>query len=149
MGKVFITDEVNDNYTADVTSGGKLKAEVGASNFSKVSSAKHLISAQVVNSAGCYVKSVIFGDAPATAATFTLWDTYTCASNVSAFGTSGSNIIATIGHDLSGSAFANYPKRVSLDVYVTSGLCVANSCSAVDNGARLGCLDNVTIIYQA
>ena len=45
MGKVFITDEVNDNYTADVTNAGKIKVEDGASLFATISSAQTVSSA--------------------------------------------------------------------------------------------------------
>jgi len=152
MGKIFITDEINDTYTATVTSGKLLRVENGASNFYRVSSAHTLISAVSASSGACFVKSVIVGTIPATASSICLYDTSVCASHVSAFGTSGGNIIAVIGLDVSGSISGSptmYPKIFPINVYCTTGLSVGIGTSATDKTSRVGCIKDITVIYQA
>lgn len=153
MGKVFITDEVNDMYTADVTRGGKLKVEQGAANHYRATSAQALISGEIVASAGCYLKSIIFGSAPATATNFWIWDHGAgTAGGISAFGTSGDNVVAMLGLEPSAGAvsadFLNFPKTLPIDVYCTSGITVGIGMSAGDSVGRIGCLKNVTVVYQ-
>jgi len=154
MGKVFITDEVSDTRTADVTNGRKLKVENGSSNFHVCNTAQTLISAEAIYDGGCYVEKVIFGSKPASAATLTIFDTYSSASHVSAFGSSGSNVACVLGLEASGAISGagmnalDYPKSIDIGVYLTTGLSVGLSCSAADSLGRLGTLQGCTIIYQ-
>jgi len=155
MGKVFITDEVSDTRTADVTNGRKLKVERGASNFHVCNTAQTLISAEAIYDGGCYVERVIFGSPPASATTLTIYDTYGSASHVSAFGSSGSNVACVLGLNASSDAVSgvgvnvhSYPKTVDIGVYLTTGLSVGLGCSAADSLGRIGTLQGCTIIYQ-
>ena len=158
MGKVFITDEVNDMYTADVTNAGKLKVEDGAAAFWKVSSAFAEVSGVTGGvGAGTYLKNIIFGQYPATAASLTIYDTLEKSAEVSSFGTSGSNIVATFVFPVgfaSGQTCSvtypvtnNCPYTIPLNVYLASGLTVQQGCSATTD--YLGCVNNVTITYQS
>ena len=151
MGKVFITDEVNDNYTADVTNAGKVKVEVGAASFKLLSSAHTVLCGQSVTTSPCYLKSVIINDKFATATTLALFDT-TEVSTLSSFGTSGSNIISIMVFDSSAALSAgvdNFPKVIPFDVYCSSGLTVAIGLSAAQAGGRVGAWSHPpTIVYQ-
>ena len=153
MGKVFITDEVNDSYTADVTNAGKVKTEDGAAAFSFLSSAKSLVSAQTVSTAPCYLKSIIIGEKPVTAATLTIYDTGISAGNVSGFGSSGANVVATLVWNMGAasavvSGLGSEPKLIPMNVYLTSGLTIGTVSAAAPGLGYLGCLRNVTIVYQ-
>jgi len=150
MGKVFITDEVNDSYTADVTSGSKLKVEVGAGSWKGISSAHTTVSAQQVNDGGCYLSSIIIGTQPLTAGSIQIYDTYGSASNCSAFGTSGDNIVVSLGVEPSAaSGFSVYPKVIPINVYLTTGLCIGMGVSGSDSSNRVGNIKDVTVVYQA
>ena len=161
MGKVFITDEVRQEYTADVTQAGKLKVENGVSKFVMLNSASTLTSAQVVSSTPCYVKSVIFGRMPATAATLHLFDTdpanATGLEGYSALGTSGEHFVSVFQFPLgssSGTCALTFPVTnktpctVPINVYCASGLIACISSSANLASGYLGCLENCTITYQ-
>jgi len=153
MGKIFITDEVNDNYTADVTNAGKVKTEDGAALHTILSSAANTVntSGTVVSTGPCYVKSIIMGTLPVTATQISLYDcTDVSADNLSAFGSSGSNILARLTMDSSGglcALAAAYPKSFPINVYATSGLTVAIG-EGQTYAALSGCAKNVTIVYQ-
>ena len=152
MGKVFITDEVNDNYTADVTNAGKVKIEDGASLFKLLSSAASTVnlSAQTVASTPCYLKSVILGSQAATASQLRLYNTTTSAQNLSAFGSSGDNIVGALHLDASGAVCATlaaYPRVIPFNVYCSSGLKVAIG-EGQAYATLSGCAKNVTIVYQ-
>ena len=154
MGKQFITDEVNDMYTARVTSAGKLKVEDGAATFKKIDSAYCEISAHKVYDGACYLKSLIIGQLPATAASIQIFDCSTGqATSVSAFGTSGDNVVAVLNFQLgalsagiSAGASQNQPFAIPFNVYCASGLCVGNT-SALTGLA--GATPNITVVYQA
>ncbi len=77
MGKVFITDEVNDMYTAQVTRAGKVEVEDGAAQFYTFTSARKEDATSAIT-APCYLKSVILGASPATSTFLTLYD---CSSS--------------------------------------------------------------------
>lgn len=147
MGKVFITDEVNDSYTADVTNGGKLKVETGASTFHKCTSAQVTALCEKVYDGACYLNKIIFGKAPATAASFSVYDCTTAfSSSVTAFGTSGSNIVCELVETKVALSGEQYPKVLPIDVYLASGLTVGVSVSAISG--TTGCWDDITVVYQ-
>ena len=153
MGKVFITDEVNDMYTADVTNAGKLEVETGAAAFSLLSSAKSLISAETVSTAACYLKSLIIGEHPASAATLTIYDTGISAGGVSGFGSSGANIVATLAWTMGAasavvSGMGSIPKVIPINVYLASGLTIGTVSAAAPGLGYKGCMRNVTVVYQ-
>ena len=153
MGKVFITDEVNDQYTADVTNAGKVKVEIGAAGFSCLDSAYSVASGQRVASTACYLKNVIIGEVPQTAGSVWLYNSSSATlANLSAFGTSGDNIIGKITYRMGAASamvcgVANYtPVNIPFDCYCSSGLIAAISPSAT--AGLLGCFKGVTIVYQ-
>jgi hypothetical protein len=153
MGKIFVADEVNDAYTATVTNARKLKVEEGASTFQVLSSAI-ATAAQSVSTGACWFKKLILGTVPGTATVLHIYDTSSSAnfggsSLTTALGTSGTNKIAFLDLSTSGisAGTAAYPKIIPFNVYCTSGLCI----QVGDLGANtnLGCLKNVTVVYQA
>jgi len=153
--KVFITDEVSDSRTVDVTVGKRLKVERGASNFHICQTAQTLISAEAIYDGACFLERIILGNKPATAATFTIYDTYASASHVSAFGSSGSNVAVVLGLDASSAVVTGadaghpeYPKSLDIGVYLATGLSVGISCCAADSLGRIGTLQGATVIYQ-
>ena len=159
MGKVFITDEVNDNYTADVTNAGKVKVEDGAAVFANISSAQTVTSAYRISSTPCYLKSVIIGRYPATAASLHLFNGASAGlEGFTAYGTSGDNIAGVLTFNVgaaSGQACSvtypvtdNAPYTIPFNVYCSSGLIAAISSSANMADGYLGCMENVTIVYQ-
>lgn len=159
MGKVFITDEVNDMYTADVTNAGKLKVEDGASLFATISSAQTVTSAQRISSTPCYLKSVILGRYPATAASLHLFNGASAGlEGYSAYGTSGDNIAAVLTFNVGSvsgqTCSVTYPcydigpRTIPINVYCSSGLIAAISSSANMADGYKGCMENVTIVYQ-
>jgi hypothetical protein len=143
MGKVFITDEVNDSYTADVTSVGNMKVETGASSHYKISGVPSSAS-YVLSTTPCWLKSVIIGSLPATASSVNLYDTATSAA--SGAEASGANHIAKfIIQPAAAAATAQVQNYViPLNVYCTTGL----SYGLGQDGTNIGVLSNVTIIYQ-
>jgi hypothetical protein len=162
MGKVFITDEVNDMYTADVTNAGKIKVEDGASLFKVLSSAQTITSAQGIVCAACYVKSVILGRYPATAASLHLFDTdpnnATGLEGYSALGTTGDHHVVQLAFPVgfaSGQTCAVTnpvtditPCTIPINVYCASGLVAVISSSANMADGFVGAMENVTIVYQ-
>lgn len=153
MGKIFITDEGDNAYTANVTSSGLLRV-AGAANVHYVCNSAHsLLSGEIVCSAGCYLEKVILGSAPATAAMLQIFDHGAgTAGHISGFGTSGDNVVARLGLEVSGggaSAFGAYPRTIPLGVYCISGITVGVSHSGIDSVGRVGCIKNFTVIYQS
>ena len=153
MGKVFITDEVNDMYTADVTNAGKLKIEDGAALFKLLSSAASTVnlSAQTIASTPCYLKSIILGSQVATASQLRLYNTTTSANNLSAFGSTADQLIGSLHLDASGSlsgSLGAYPRVIPFNVYCSSGLIAAVSSSANMADGYIDCMENITIVYQ-
>ena len=151
MGKIFITYELNDTFTASVTSGKMLRCDDSCNTFVRITSAHTLISGTSAASGGCFLRNIILGDPPATSTTLGVYDTSVCASNISAFGTSGANIIAIIGLNASAAVSGNpaqYPMNIPFNVYCTSGLTIAVGCSAADSATRIGALKNITAFYQ-
>jgi len=152
MGKVFVTDEVNDNYTLDITNARKAKVENGAGLHQFLSSAATTVntSGQVISETPCYIKSVILGTLPVTATQLRLYDcTDVSASNLSAFA-NGDNVLAHITMDSSAglcALAAAYPRVLPFDVYCASGLTVAIG-EGQQYGVLSGCAKNVTIVYQ-
>jgi hypothetical protein len=143
MGKVFISDEGNNGYTARVTSGSKLKVEGGASRHQKMASAASSASV-VISSTACYLKSIIVGGLPASASSLCVYDTSGTAA--SANNVSGAN---TIGYvfipALAAAATAQTHTFVyPFDVYCTSGLTIG-----LGQDGQSGNMNNVTVIYQA
>ncbi len=152
MGKVFITDEVNDMYTADVTNAGKLKVETGAGKFAAITSAHTLITAANPVTGAAYLKSIIFGDVPASATQITIYDTSMSASNVSGFGFDSAQLVAAFGFEPTAGALSadrlTFPKSIPIDVYCASGITVAVGHSACDSAGRIGAMRNIFITYQ-
>jgi hypothetical protein len=156
VGKVFITDEVNDNYTADVTNAGKLKVETGAARCAQISSAHTITSAERISSTPCYLKSVLIGRYPATAAQLVLFNGASAGlEGYSAYGTSGDNIIAKFTYNVGAGSAAvcaqtTYePRSFLIDAYCSSGLIAAISPSANCADGYIGCMEDVTIVYQS
>lgn len=147
MGKVFITDEVNDMYTADVTNASKVKVEDAAALFVALDSARTTksTSGQYVATAPCYLKNVIIGHVPATATTLSFYNTTTSASDLSAFGSSGDHIIGRL--DLDTASASNFPKTIPFNVYCTSGL-IAAIGEGQDYAVASGCAKQITVTYQ-
>ena len=159
MGKVFITDEVNDMYTAGVTNADKLKVEDGAALFANISSAQTVTSAIRISSTPCYLKSVILGRYPATAASLHLFNGASAGlEGFTAYGTSGDNIAACLvfnpGHNSAQTCSVTYPGNfhapctIPINVYCSSGLIAAISSSANMADGYKGCAENITIVYQ-
>jgi len=154
MGKVHITDENNNSYTGRVTSNGAQYATETANKFYSCNSAHNLVGGSAVYDGACWLKSILIGQAPATSTTVFLYDCSTgVACAASAFGTSGANIIARIGVNVSGDASAApismaYPATIPLNVYCTSGLTYAIGLSAADVLGRIGAMRGLTLIYQ-
>ena len=143
MGKIFVTDEVNDTYTTQVTSGKKLRVEPGASSHYKIVSAASSASV-VISSTPCWLKSVIIGSFPATATCLNLYDTSGAAN--SGAESSGSNHIAKIVIPAIASAPTAQvlPYIVPFDVYCTTGL----TYGLGQDGTNMGNHKDITIIYQ-
>ena len=143
MGKVFITDEVNDGYTADVTNAGKVKVESGAASHYKCVSAAASASV-VVSSTPCWLKTVIVGGLPATATCINLYDT--SGTVASAAEASGANHIAKLiipAVAVAATAQTN-TYVVPINVYCTSGLTYALG----QDGTNMGNAANISITYQ-
>jgi hypothetical protein len=175
MGKVFITDEVNDMDVAQVTRAKKLKVETGAAKYKMMPSACSTASGgYTISNASCYLKKVIVGRAPLAAAVLYLFDTSAHGNNsadgagassltsanasagagqLASFGISGTNRIAALYFDASGqlsgqSGTGTYPKEFDFNVFCSSGLvATVGDCGIVDGGAAGG-LQNVTFVYQ-
>ena len=157
MGKIFVTDEVNDNYTAQVTRGGKVKVETGAASFKFCTSAHGLVCAENVVQSPAWLKSIIIGGTvPPTATTLTIFNTTEC-STLSGFGSSGDNIVGILVLDssasISGGVQAGYPKTIPFNVYCSSGISVGvglTACCIGQNAGRLGAIPaGYTVVYQA
>jgi hypothetical protein len=159
MGKVFITDEVNDMRTVTVTNAGKIKVESGAAASILLSSAQSILSGQRVSSTPCFLKSITIGMQPASAASLTLYNTSSAglegltALNNSVnevgkiFFTVGAASAAVCG--LGNLLAERAPTTIPFDVYCSSGLVAAVSLSGGVNGSYLGNMKGVTISYQA
>ena len=168
MGKVFITDEVNDMRTVGVTNAGKIKIEDGAAQFLKLASAQSVTSGQLVNAGPCWLKAVVLGQFPASAASLAIFnacsDTASGLEGLTAFGEP--NVSAGTANHLIGkivipqgqaSAYAcsltyqsnvNTPVYIPYNVYCSSGLVAAISMSACHIGGYKGGWDGITIVYQ-
>ena len=162
MGKQFITDEVDDRYTARVTNAGKIKTEDGASLFRYLTSAQTVLSGQIVASGAAFLKSVIIGQYPFSAATLTLFNTASDNASgtegLTAWGTSGDHVIGKITFEVgAASAVAcgisnllssKVPMVVPFNVYCSSGIMAAISLSGALGSAYLGTIKGVTVTYQ-
>ena len=168
MGKVFITDEVNDMRTTQVTNAGKIKVEDGAAQYLKLCSAQSLQSAQTVSTVACWLKGVVLGEYPATAASLAIFnacsDTASGLEGLTAFGEP--NVSAGTANHLIGkivipqgqaSAYAcsltyqagtRVPCYIPYNVYCSSGLMAGISLSACHIGSYKGGWDGITIVYQ-
>lgn len=162
MGKIFITDEVNDMYTGRVTSAGKLKIEDAAAQYAVVLSAAATAGKTVV-SAPCFLKHVIIGQRPTVAASLRIYDTSaggnSCADGAglsalsSAFGTSGKCVLNWL-YDVSGTgvcaaAAYEWPKVIPINVYMASGVAAEIGDAGIENAGAIGGLRGVTVVYQA
>jgi hypothetical protein len=152
MGKVFITDEVNDGYTANVTNAGKLEVQDAANLYYSIATAQTTISAQSVTTTPCYLRSITLSY-PTTAATLIIYNNSASAGNVSGFGTSGDNVVTRIsfpiGHASALSGGGQTPITIPLDVYLSSGLAIGNGGhSANDSLGYVGVFRGGIITYQ-
>jgi len=151
MTKMCIAD-IERDYTATVISSDSLRVENGASNFYRLSSAQSLSAGESVSIVPCFLKSILLGTPPSTAAALGVFDTN--LADVSAFGTSGNNVIGIYGFETSGLGSAtsanleNFPSQLNFNVFCASGLTISNSCSANDAIGRIGILKDITVIYQ-
>lgn len=153
MGKVFITDEGDNAYVADVTRGGNLSTTKSKNLFYHLPTSAHsLISAITAYGSACYFDKVIVGQRPGTAACLGLYDCAFCAGAFSAFDQqSGSQVIGLLHLDVSGAATgatlaAQYPAVFPINVYCSSGIAVAISHSG--SSGKTGDVDDVTIVYH-
>ena len=161
MGKVFITDEVNDMRTAKVTNAGKVKMEDGAANYAVVLSAAATAGKTVVSTA-CYLKHVIIGQRPTVAASLRIYDT-SAGGNSSAdgagvsalscaFSTSGKCVLNWI-YDVSAAGVCaamayEWPKVIPINVYMASGIAAEIGDAGIENAGAIGGLRGLTIVYQ-
>jgi len=141
MGKILISDETNNTYTAQVTNGRQVRAQTGSSTHTTIVSA--VSSATVVLSSGpCWLDKIIIGSLPGTASDLLLFDTSGTVASAAVYDVSGANRIAKIAIPVDATA-SQFPGSVDIGVYCTSGLTYALGGNAV-----VGNLDDITIIYQ-
>lgn len=145
MGKIFITDEVNDAYTATVSDKGQVRTMPLATSHKTIASAASSAAVVLVSGAG-YLKSVIIGSLPATASTLLIVDTALSAyASAVALDVSGANKITKIGIPAAAAAATAQTQNIviPLDVYCTSGITYALGCDGTS-----GNCNNITIVYQ-
>jgi hypothetical protein len=152
VGKTFITDEVNDVYTAKVTTAGKLLTETAANSSVLIPSAYAAISAAVIYAGPCYLKSLTL-NYPISAASLIIYDTAISAGGVSGFGTSGDNIKGVIsfpiGHASAISGGGQVPVHLPINCYMTSGLSLGNGGNSANNSlGYIGVFRGGTVTYQ-
>ena len=142
MGKILISDETNNSYTAQVTNGRQVRAQTGGGSHYKIASAASS-SSVALSSTGAWLDRVIIGSLPATATCLNFYDT--SASALSAAESSGANHIAHLDIPvLAGVSAYNGPYSIDIGVYCTTGLTYALG----DDGVSLGNHADITIIYQ-
>ena len=141
MGKILISDETNNSYTAQVTNGRRVRVENGAGTHLSIASAAS--SATVVLASGpAWIDKVIIGSLPGTATDLLIFDTSGTTNSAAVFDVSGANRIAKIDIPVDATA-SQFPNSIDIGVYCTSGLTYA-----LGGNAKVGNLDNITIIYQ-
>lgn len=84
MGKVFITDEVNDTYTADVRSDGAVKVHESYTEYGIPSGT----ATAAISSSACYLHTLFVG---ASAASSNLW-LFDSSDTANAIGTTASAV---------------------------------------------------------
>lgn len=161
MGKTFITDEVNDNYTANVTNAGKLQIEDSANLHYYHPSGRAEDAASAI-AGPCYLKSVIFGTNPGTASYVTLYDCSSSGGVGTASGCSSffitdalqsEHIIGHIKLESSGVGDSSWtypemPKTVPFNVYCTSGVAIGMGQGFAHCQDLSGAVRGITLIYQ-
>ena len=154
MGKVYITDEGDSSYTANVTSNGMLRVDNGGYSFKLLPSAQNVASGIRVFSGAGVLKRVILGSLPGTATRIGLYDSFSAGlEGLTAFTkVSGANWIGRIDLEPSAGALSSqqtlFPRVLDYNVYCTSGLCVSIGLSANDATGRIGNCQGITVIYQ-
>jgi len=154
MGKVFITDEGDMAYTADVTSNGTVKTDDGGYKFLMLASGQSVVSGQRVFSGAGVLKRVIIGSLPATATRIGIYDSFSAGlEGLTAFTkVSGSNWIGRIDLEPTAGALSGqqllFPRSIDYNVYCTSGLCLSIGLSANDATGRIGGCQGITVVYQ-
>jgi hypothetical protein len=145
MAKLFVTDEVNPSYTANVSDKGQIRTMSMAQSHTNINSAA-TSAVTVVNAAACWLKSVIIGELPATASCLILFDRASSAASANALDVSGSAKIAKISIPAVAAATTAQVQNITIpfDVYCASGLCY----NIGGDGTLIGNVNNVTIIYQ-
>jgi hypothetical protein len=148
MAKFFITDELNDSYTAGVTQRGRVRtAEFAQTHYAIPSAASSAMT--VLNNGTCWLKSVIVGSLPATATALLLWDTATSAASALTE-TSGANRITKIRIPAAAGSVAVSgdpsveTSVIPLNVYCASGL----TYNLGGDGTLTGNSNSVTIVYE-
>jgi len=154
MGRVFITDEGDNAYTANVTSNGLLRVDNGGYSFLMLASGQSVLSGQRVFSGAGVLKRVILGAQPASATRICLFDSFSAGlEGFSAFGViSGANWIGRIDIEPTAGALSGmnalFPRQIDYNIYCTSGLCVTIGHSACDAAGRIGNCQGITVVYQ-
>jgi hypothetical protein len=156
MGKIFIADEVDDSHTADVTVAGKVKVETGAATYGMMAGNGIRLAtngtATAFTTVPTYLKKIILGSKPATSTWLSVYDCDVTVSgnNLSAFGSSGANIVSRLYLDSSAGLCANsakYPCHIDMDVYLASGLCMTLG-EGQTFSVLSGCCSGLTVVYQ-
>ena len=163
MGKTFITDEVNDTYTAKVSSGKKLYVETGASNYKMLPSAcSTSFGGYTVLGQPGWLKSVLIGGQISGGTVLRIFDT-SASGNSSADGlgisacstafggVSGANWVVDLNIDATGGLYVSgqrdFPRIFDFNVYCASGIVaqIGDSGDLHGSGGLKGCI----IYYQA
>ena len=144
MGKVFITDEVDDGFTAKITETGAMHV-VNHNSYIHITAAASA-DATLVSTSPCWLQSVTINSYPLTASTLVLIDASaagTCASSYCVTALTQTGRIAKIGVPVvNGSTVSGnnseFPRTLLYDLYCTSGLAVITSAGDID----------ATIVYK-
>ena len=148
MGKIFITDEVNDGRTARVTKSGALTINPSNNSYQLLASAVGSATSAIYASA-CWLHTVTIGGFPASATQLILLN----ASAASATATASTDEVARITIPVkSGGVCADtgaFPKTLLFDLYCSKGLYyeVGNHISAAAS-AWSGALGGITVTYR-
>ena len=130
MGKTFITDEVDDGFTAKVSEGGAIHV-VNHNSYYHVTAS--ISAGSVISTAPCWLQSVTVNTYPLTATTISVLDAAASSSAFSAGALTHASRIARIALPVAGtSANADYPKTLLYNLYCATGLTVCVTAGDVD-----------------
>ena len=167
MGKIFITDEVNDTYTAKVSKAKKLYVETGAANYCMLPSACSTAQGGYTVCGGpAWLKSVLIGGTLSGGTMLQIFDTSASGNSsadglgISALSTalraadgaaSGGNRVVVMNIDATGGLYASgqrdFPRIFDFNVYCASGIVAQIGDSGALNGS--GGLKGCIVYYQA